>query len=189
MRLVVAQNRLLPRNPVNHSMQKHESGSQQYAAVLPRFQRENFSLPHDAISAVIFCRATIIQRTVVSVLQTGRLCSSSDELNACGYVTRSRNVRRVILELVTRSTHRRGYGERREREIPSSSQTFSFFYLFSYHPLYTFTVPPHVCVCTCSSFFPPSLFFSLPLSLPLCPTAQRQVIRKQFELTCTGRGK
>lgn len=141
MRLVVAQNRLLPRNPVNHSMQKHESGSQQYAAVLPRFQRENFSLPHDAISAVIFCRATIIQRTVVSVLQTGRLCSSSDELNACGYVTRSRNVRRVILELVTRSTHRRGYGERREREIPSSSQTFSFFYLFSYQPLYPYHPP------------------------------------------------
>ena len=173
MRLVVAQNRLLPRNPVNHSMQKHEPGSQQYAAVLPRFQRENFSLPHDAISAVIFCRATIIQRTVVSVLQTGRLCSSSDELNACGYVTRSRNVRRVILELVTRSTHRRGYRERREkdREIVLSSilfvDFFSFFYLFLYHPLYTFTVPPHV--CTCFSFL--SLSFSLSLSLRLCPTA------------------
>lgn len=165
MRLVVAQNRLLPRNPVNHSMQKHEPGSQQYAAVLPRFQRENFSLPHDAISAVIFCRATIIQRTVVSVLQTGRLCSSSDELNACGYVTRSRNVRRVILELVTRSTHRRGYRERKRKKsfsLPSSSQIFfSFFYLFLYHPLYTFTVPPYICTCF-SFFFSLSRFESVP---------------------------
>lgn len=162
MRLVVAQNRLLPRNPVNHSMQKHESGSQQYAAVLPRFQRENFSLPHDAISAVIFCRATIIQRTVVSVLQTGRLCSSSDELNACGYVTRSRNVRRVILELVTRSTHRRGYGERREREIPSSSLDFLFLFL-----LLIFIPPPlHLhCSSTCMRMHVFLLFSSFSLSL------------------------
>ena len=164
MRLVVAQNRLLPRNPVNHSMQKHEPGSQQYAAVLPRFQRENFSLPHDAISAVIFCRATIIQRTVVSVLQTGRLCSSSDELNACGYVTRSRNVRRVILELVTRSTHRRGYRERRERERNRSLfhplRRFFFFLLLIFIP-----PPLHLhCSSTCMHVFLLSLSLSLSLS-------------------------